>query len=201
MAIPISVQTQHYFLFTNLLLLLITTPTFTFAQQPFRPKALIIPVSKDSSTLQYVIRIYQRTPLLPVSLVLDLGGPFLWVDCQTNYVSSTHRLARCRSSQCSLTGEVCNNDTCAVSPDNTVTGVVAAGKLAEDVLSVQSTDGSNPGRNATVSNFLFACAPSLLLRGLRNGPSGPEPGRSPEPARLGFRAPKEVRHLPDVIVH
>ncbi|PKI31588.1 hypothetical protein CRG98_048021, partial [Punica granatum] len=71
--------------------------------QSFRPKALVVPVSKDASTLQYVTRIGQRTPLVPVSLVVDLGGQFLWVDCEDpGYVSSTYRPARCGSAQCSL---------------------------------------------------------------------------------------------------
>ncbi|KAK9945331.1 hypothetical protein M0R45_010851 [Rubus argutus] len=92
---------QHYFLLSTLLLF-ITSPIS--AQQSFRPKALVVPVAKDASTLQYTTRVAQRTPLVPISLVLDLGGQFLWVDCEKNYVSSTYRPARCRSSQCSLAG-------------------------------------------------------------------------------------------------
>ncbi|KAK9945356.1 hypothetical protein M0R45_010876 [Rubus argutus] len=172
---------QHYFLLSTLLLF-ITSPTS--AQQSFRPKALVVPVAKDASTLQYTTRVAQRTPLVPISLVLDLGGQFLWVDCEKNYVSSTYRPARCRSSQCSLAGASgcgdcfsapkpgCNNNTCGVIPDNTVTHTATGGELAQDVVSVQSTTGSNPSRNVTVSNFLFACAPTSLLRGLAAGVAG-----------------------------
>ncbi|KAK3019839.1 hypothetical protein RJ639_004084 [Escallonia herrerae] len=74
------------------------------AQASFRPKALVLSVTKDSSTLRYLTRINQRTPLVPVSLTLDLGGQFLWVDCEKDYVSSTYRPARCRSAQCNLAG-------------------------------------------------------------------------------------------------
>ncbi|KAJ1405144.1 Xylanase inhibitor, C-terminal [Sesbania bispinosa] len=155
-----------------------------FAQQSFRPKALVVPVTKDAPTLQYITRINQRTPLVPLNLVLDLGGQFLWVDCDNNYTSSTYRPARCRSAQCSLAGADgcgecfsaprpgCNNNTCGVLPDNTVTGTATSGELAEDVVSVQSTNGFNPGRNVTVSRFLFSCAPTFLLQGLANGVSG-----------------------------
>ncbi|MQL41731.1 hypothetical protein EI012_27915, partial [Escherichia coli] len=92
--------------------------------------------------------------------------------------------ARCRSAQCSLArangcGECfsaprpgCNNNTCSVIPDNTVTHTATSGELAEDVVSVQSTNGFNPGRTVNVSRFLFSCAPTLLLKGLANGVSG-----------------------------
>ncbi|KAG2697147.1 hypothetical protein I3843_07G091700 [Carya illinoinensis] len=168
---------------SSLLILFVIVP-ICHAQQSFRPKALVIPVSKDAATLQYVTRINQRTPLVPLSLVLDLGGQFLWVDCEQNYVSSTYRPARCNSAQCSLArasgcGDCfsaprpgCNNNTCGVTPDNTVTRTATSGEVAEDALSVQSTDGSNPGRTVRVSKFLFSCAPTFLLEGLATGVSG-----------------------------
>ncbi|XP_024017396.1 basic 7S globulin-like [Morus notabilis] len=177
-----TISLQNFILSTTFLLLFFTTPSFS--QQSFRPKALVAKVSKDTSTLQYLTYLSQRTPLVPISLVFDVGGQFLWVDCESNYVSSTYRPARCRSAQCSLAkasgcGDCfssprpgCNNNTCGVSPDNTVTHTATGGKLAEDVVSIQSTDGSNPGRNVTVSRFLFSCAPSFLLQGLANGVSG-----------------------------
>ncbi|XP_034691024.1 probable aspartic proteinase GIP2 [Vitis riparia] len=169
-----------YFLFFSSLLFISSSN----AQSSFRPHALVIPVSKDSSTLQYVTSINQRTPLVPLQLVVDLGGQFLWVDCEQNYVSSSYRPARCRSAQCSLArgsgcGNCfsapkpgCNNNTCSVQPDNTVTRTASSDELAEDAVSVQSTDGSNPGRSVSVSKFLFSCAPTSLLEGLASGAKG-----------------------------
>ncbi|KAK7270262.1 hypothetical protein RIF29_23275 [Crotalaria pallida] len=174
-------------LITTLLLLLsflIITPPSLANQQSFRPKALVLQVSKDTSTLQYVTQIRERTPLVPLNFVLDLGGQFQWVDCENNYVSSTYRPARCRSAQCSLAGANgcgdcfsspkpgCNNNTCGLLPDNTVTHTATSGELAQDVVSIQSTNGFNPGRNVTVSNLLFSCAPTSLLQGLAKGTSG-----------------------------
>ncbi|GAV89580.1 hypothetical protein CFOL_v3_32994 [Cephalotus follicularis] len=173
--------TMQYFLFSCLLLFFISP---SLAQQSFRPKALVIPVSKDTNTLQYVTRINQRTPLVPVSLVVDLGGQFLWVDCERNYVSSTYFPARCGSAVCSLArangcGDCfsgpkpgCNNNTCGVSPDNSVTGTATSGEVAQDVVSVQSTDGSNPGQVVTVAKFIFSCGTTSLLEGLANGVMG-----------------------------
>lgn len=168
-------------LFLTSLLLAISV---CFCQSSFRPRALVLPVRKDASTQQYVTVINQRTPQVPVSLVVHLGGQYLWVDCDNNYVSSTYRPARCRSAQCSLAGSTgcgdcfagprpgCNNNTCGVTPDNPFTRTATGGELAEDVVSANSTDGSNPGRVATVPNFLFACAPTFLLQGLASGATG-----------------------------
>ncbi|XVF06140.1 hypothetical protein REPUB_Repub06bG0021800 [Reevesia pubescens] len=44
---------------------------------------------------------------------------------------------------------------------------------AQDVLSIQSTQGSNPGPLVRIPQFLFTCAPSLLLqRGLPGNVQG-----------------------------
>ncbi|KAH7522371.1 hypothetical protein FEM48_Zijuj07G0131300 [Ziziphus jujuba var. spinosa] len=150
----------------------------------FRPKALLLPVIKDSSTTQYLTQINQRTPLVPVKLTLDLGSEFLWVDCEQDYVSSTYKPARCRSAQCNLAnskacGECfsgpkpgCNNNTCSLFPSNTVTHTSTIGELAQDVVAIRSTDGSNPGRVVSVPNFLFTCGSSFLLEGLASGVKG-----------------------------
>ncbi|KAK4748388.1 hypothetical protein SAY87_014974 [Trapa incisa] len=168
------------------LLLLTFSATASLAQQSFRPKALVMAVTKDASTLQYVTRISQRTPLVPLNLVVDLGGQFMWVDCEDRtYVSSTYRSAPCRSAQCSLARASgcgsclesparpgCNNNTCFLLPDNSVTHTATSGELASDVLSLSSTDGSTPGRAATVPSFLFSCAGTFLLDGLTGGAKG-----------------------------
>ncbi|GJZ24465.1 basic 7S globulin-like protein [Tanacetum coccineum] len=168
----------HYIVFLCFLLILSCE-----AQTSFRPKALLLPVTKDSSTLQYVASIHQRTPLVPVSLTLDLGGQFMWVNCYTDYVSSTYRPARCRSAQCSLAKSTscvtecpgtpkpgCNNNTCALMPDNSVTRVATIGDLGSDVVTIQSTDGTNPGRVVSVPQFLYVCASAL--DGLASGVAG-----------------------------
>ncbi|XAR57202.1 Nepenthesin [Bertholletia excelsa] len=171
-----------YFTFILLSALLILSSAA--ARTSFRPKALVLPVSKDSSTLQYVTHINQRTPLIPVSLTLDIGGQFLWVDCDHGYVSSTYRPARCHSAQCSLAAATtcgncfarpkpgCNNNTCSLFPENTVTRTATTGKLASDAVSIQSTDGKNPGEVVSVPRFLFVCGSTVLLDGLAAGVKG-----------------------------
>ncbi|KAL3749188.1 hypothetical protein ACJRO7_010304 [Eucalyptus globulus] len=154
------------------------------SQASFRPKAVVLPVTKDSSTLQYLTTLYQRTPLVPVKLTLDLGGKFLWVDCNRGYSSSSYSPARCRSTQCSLAGSKiciscftgplpgCNNNTCGLSPDNTVTRTSTDGEVARDVVVVRSTDGSIPGPVVSVPKFLFTCGATFLLQGLPSGVQG-----------------------------
>lgn len=169
-------------LFFCSLLLSVFSPSL--ARTSFRPKALVLPVSKDASSLQHTTYIQQRTPLVSVPLTLDLGGQFLWVDCDQGYVSSSYRPVRCGSAKCSLTeskacGECfsgpvkgCNYSTCALSPDNTVTRTATTGEVGEDVVSIQSTDGSNPGRVVSVRRLLFTCGSTFLLEGLAGGVKG-----------------------------
>ncbi|XP_077243435.1 putative aspartic proteinase GIP2 isoform X1 [Tasmannia lanceolata] len=160
----------HVFLFSPLLLLI----CLSHAQTSFRPHALVLPVLKDPSTLQYITTLEQRTPLVPLKLVVDLGGQFLWVDCDEGYVSSSYRPSRCRSAQCSLakSGACTGTNTCGNFPENTITSTSTFGDLGADAIALQSTDGSNPGRVVTVPHFLFNCAPTFLLRGLATGVKG-----------------------------
>ncbi|KAF8394183.1 hypothetical protein HHK36_020390 [Tetracentron sinense] len=164
--------------------LLFTSISLSHAQPSFRPNALVLPVSKDASTLQYLTHFKQRTPLVSVSLVVDLGGQFLWVDCDQGYISSSYTPARCRSKQCSFANSTncgncfstpnpgCNNNTCSLTPDNSVTHTATRGNLIQDVVSLQSTDGKNPGPVGTVPHFLLTCSSTVLLEGLASGVKG-----------------------------
>ncbi|KAK3031175.1 hypothetical protein RJ639_035332 [Escallonia herrerae] len=156
----------------------------SIAKPSFQPRVLVLPVTKDSSSLQYLTVLNRRTPLVPVKLTVDLGGEFLWEDCEQGYLSSSYRPVRCHSAQCSLARSRacgncfagrkpgCNNNTCALHPYNPITHVTnAKGELAQDVVSIQSTDGSKPSRAVSLP-FLFACAPTVLLKGLAGGAKG-----------------------------
>lgn len=153
-------------------------------QIPYLPNSLLLSVTKDTATLQYVTKIYHGNPLVPADLVIDLGGPFLWVDCASRHVhSSRRRIPRC-SIQCSaakahdLGSNGCSSDTwrthnqitCDLSVENTITRSATRGELVEDILTVRS--GSNPDPIATVDDFLFSCAPKFLLNGLASGAQG-----------------------------
>ncbi|KAK1257211.1 hypothetical protein QJS04_geneDACA022589 [Acorus gramineus] len=148
--------------------------------------SLFLPVTKDTTNLQYVSHLSQRTPLVPLKLVLDLGGQYLWVDYDLDYVSSSYKPAHCKSKQCIYAGDTfacstckatpkpgCNNDTCSVNPGNPIGNFGMTGEIAQDVITIQSTyDGSTPGPSLTVTRFLFTCGSTALLSGLFSGAKG-----------------------------
>ncbi|XP_073027827.1 probable aspartic proteinase GIP2 [Primulina eburnea] len=138
-------------------------------------RAILLTVTKDPTTGQYFTAIGQRTPLRLVKLTIDIGGKILWAACdRAEYNSSSYSPARCHSPQCSLSGSRtcdncwdgprpgCNNNTCSNVVYNTVEPSAQVGELATDVIALESTDGSNPGRIIRVPNFLFSCG-SLFL--------------------------------------
>ncbi|XP_042482789.1 probable aspartic proteinase GIP2 [Macadamia integrifolia] len=150
-----------------------------------KPKEMLLAVTKDAKTLQYVTSIKTRTPLVSVDLVVNLGGQYIWADCDSGYVSSTYHPVPCGSNRCKLakggscTGcngprrPGCTNNTCGVVAENypLVDSVLAAG-LGEDVVAVPSTDGSNPGHLAFMRRFPITCGATFLLQGLAKGAKG-----------------------------
>ncbi|KAK8525024.1 hypothetical protein V6N13_016017 [Hibiscus sabdariffa] len=171
---------SNLLLFSASLLFFVVSPI----QASFRPKALVLSVSKDGSTNQYITQIKQRTPLVPVKLTLDLGAESLWVDCDQTYVSSTYKPARCNSGQCNLARSKscgscfdgpkpgCNNNTCSLFPANNFNNAATSGEVAQDVVSVQSTDGKSSGEVVSTPKFLFTCGSAFLLDGLASGVKG-----------------------------
>lgn len=153
--------------------------------KPFQPRALVVPVTKDPSTGQYLTTIFQRTPLKPVKLILDVGGKALSVACdRAEYTSSSYRPALCHSPQCRVAKSKscdncwdgprpgCNNNTCSNIVYNTVDRSAQVGELATDVLVLQSTDGSNPGRVVRVRDMLFSCGSLFLVEEMAKGVRG-----------------------------
>ncbi|KAK9086682.1 hypothetical protein Syun_029076 [Stephania yunnanensis] len=159
------------FIISSLLLIITTTSQ---AQPPStRPKALVLQVTKDPSTLQYTTTLLQRTPLVPVKLTVDLGADFLWVNCEQNYSSSTSRSPRCGSAPCNLArSKACSSTACGLTPNNPFLRLSTIGDVRQDVLSLRSTDGRNPGPYATVPSFIFTCGSNILLPGLARGVTG-----------------------------
>ncbi|TYI84198.1 hypothetical protein E1A91_D05G347600v1, partial [Gossypium mustelinum] len=151
----------------------------TFPVLGFQSNFALFPVAKDAATLQYVARISHGAPLGSTDLVVDLGGSFLWMDCNSGHVSSSYRLISSCSVNCSrakfhdLGSTSCLlNTNCYVSPYNGVTGSTSMGELVEDVIAVDSVDPSDVGQSTTVDHFLFACALTFHLQGLASGAKG-----------------------------
>uniref|UniRef100_A0A0E0L2D0 Peptidase A1 domain-containing protein n=1 Tax=Oryza punctata TaxID=4537 RepID=A0A0E0L2D0_ORYPU len=149
------------------------------------PSSVVLPVSKDDATQQYVTMFRQRTPQVPVKAVLDLAGTMLWVDCDAGYVSSSYAGVPCGAKSCRLLKNAgcaitcidapsagCLNDTCSEFPKNTATSVSTAGNIITDVLSLPTTFRPAPGPLATVPAFLFTCGHTFLTEGLADGATG-----------------------------
>jgi hypothetical protein len=172
MFVPMVPSAKLFILLTSLTLII----TNSKAQPSFRPKALVLPITKDtsSSTTQYITQIKQRTPLVSINLTLDLGGGYFWVNCEKGYVSSTSKPALCASSQCSLfNSHSCSDQNiCGRSPTNTVTGVSTFGDIHSDIVSVQSTNGNYSGRFVSVPNLLFICGSNVVQKGLAKSAKG-----------------------------
>ncbi|WOG83333.1 hypothetical protein DCAR_0102508 [Daucus carota subsp. sativus] len=154
------------FLFAQFLFLIFFTlhKASSISQQPILPNsALIFPVAKDASTLQYTTQIQMGSPGVLNKLVLDLNGPFLWADCSS---SSSHKPIGSGSLKCLLA------NSCNLNPQNTITKTTEPGHLAEQIITVDSINHHNFKTISTVQNLLFSCAPTVLLHGLASGASG-----------------------------
>lgn len=148
--------------------------------------SIFLPVTKDSLTHQYVTKVHHGTRLVPTRLVVDLGGPFLWIDRSSPFISksSSIRLIPSCSTECfkakaassDLRTQSCfsgKDDTpCDLLPRNGVVGAETKGEMVEDVIVFGSSDGSRVGQISTLENFLFSSAPRFLLQGLASGASG-----------------------------
>lgn len=179
-----SSSSSSSFRFHSLLLILYVLITISVAQTSFRPKALVLPLTKHPSTLQYITKLGQRTPLVSLPLVVDIGGQFLWNDCETDFVSSSYNTVQCKTDACSRAGSKecgfcfrpvgpgCGNNSCKVWPYNPVKFFLTNGDLIQDVVVLQSTDGSNPGRFVKVSKFITGCTGTNFLEKLADGVKG-----------------------------
>ncbi|KAJ6823410.1 basic 7S globulin-like [Iris pallida] len=167
----------------NLLLSLFSLLLFSHSLcAALKSATFVLPVKKDGATLQYVTRVQQRTPPTLLNLVVDLGARYLWVDCDKGYVSSTYGSVYCGTAECNLTASQgctdcslprrpgCDKNTCSVGIEGPTVGT--GGVLAQDALSIASTNGTVPGPSATIPKFVFSCAPSFLLKGLARGAKG-----------------------------
>lgn len=157
--------------------ILISYIAISMAQKgPFLPNSVILPITKDIATLQYVTQIYTGDqPLAPTKLVIDIAGSFSWIDSPYISLSSSHHPISCCSLQCSMAkANSCTggNKTCTLQPENPLTRMVTRGELTEDIIAVEVTDGVKTVFLASIPHFLFSSAPELLLKGLGNGVKG-----------------------------
>lgn len=153
--------------------------SFSVSHGPSLPKAIILPINKDPSTFQYVTQVYMgANHLVPIKLVVNLGGSFLWAD---SGLSSSQKLVPCNSLKCSMAKPIgCanfagfdNEKICALKSENPFTKLAATEELAEDLLAVEFIDELKTSSIASIHQFLFSCASTTtLLQGLARGAKG-----------------------------
>ncbi|CAJ2658439.1 unnamed protein product [Trifolium pratense] len=100
----------------------------------------ILPIEKDPLTNLFSTSLGIGTPQHNFNLVIDLGGPILWYDCNKSYNSSTYTPLSCDSN-------LCTNDAGCTSCD----GPLKPGDTGNDVLFISNTK---------VSGFLSGCTDS-----------------------------------------
>ncbi|CAK8531050.1 unnamed protein product [Lathyrus sativus] len=143
------------------------------------PNSILLPITKDSTTQQYLTTISHGTPFVSTNVVVDLSGSVFWLDCSSRKSSSSslrtipHRSLQCLTASSHSQAWPIDQDQdipCEILPKNTITGKVATeGVLVEDVLKLKSTKDSI--FQPTLDLF-FACSSSLLLSGLSDDAKG-----------------------------
>ncbi|XP_061345566.1 probable aspartic proteinase GIP2 [Gastrolobium bilobum] len=180
---------HHFFLLSVLVLSFLSS---SVALKRTKPHAFILPIVKDTSTLQYSTSIDMGTPPVSIDLVIDISERFLWFECGKDYNSSTYKPVHCGTRKCKKakgrdcitctnhplkTG--CTNNTCGLEPFNPFGEFFVSGDMGEDILSsVYSTDGARALSNTFVPHFLSSCVyPDKFgvqgfLQGLAKGNKG-----------------------------
>ncbi|KAJ1405618.1 Xylanase inhibitor, C-terminal [Sesbania bispinosa] len=138
------------------------------------PVSFLLPVTKDNSTLQYLTTLSYGTPFVPTKLVLDLGGPLLWLDCAPRNTPSSSTLTTPHHSiQCltdtphqveatSFLSSATDDQECQILQENSITGTVARGEFVEDLMALHSAQ----------ELVRFICSPPMLLNDLARGSRG-----------------------------
>ena len=117
--------------------------------------SLVLPVTKDYSTFQYLTTLSHGSPLSPTNFVLDLGFSSIWVDCESRrFQSVSGQTISRRSIQCltaksrgiesSVDGKVVDQEqACEIFPENRITGKRAGkGELVESLMVLKSAQDS-----------------------------------------------------------
>ncbi|CAO2196304.1 unnamed protein product [Urochloa humidicola] len=158
------------------LLLLATVSVLALARPASCADPVLFPVSKDAATSLYTIPIRDGA-----NHVIDLAGPLLWSTCAADHLpanftchdtacklATAYRPPRCRDAAHPCKPQ---HRRCTAYPYNPVTSRCAAASLIHTRLVANTTDGSNPVRQASV-RAVAACAPRSLLTRLPRDAAG-----------------------------
>ncbi|XP_027338202.1 basic 7S globulin 2-like [Abrus precatorius] len=166
----------NFFLFT---IALLSIPILSQSKGKTQLRPFILPIEKDPKTNLFYTSVGIGNPRHDMDLVIDLGGPFLWYDCNDRYNSTTYHPIHCASKRCpggsgcsGCNGPFrpgCSNDTCGAFIVNPFANSIFTGDTGEDVLFLSNTK---------VFGLLSGCTGSdgftdeALLRGLPESGKG-----------------------------
>ncbi|KAL2458615.1 Eukaryotic aspartyl protease family protein [Forsythia ovata] len=146
-----------------------------FVSTSYAQNGLILPVRKDTNTLQHYTSIQMGSNRTTVNAVIDLQEQSLWFGCD-NYSSSTYVPIPCNSPKCEIANgnscqgcngplrPGCTNNTCGGSPYSPYQGFALSGGLAEDTLYSKN--------HVEVPQLTFSCVYTYSLVGLASGTTG-----------------------------
>ncbi|CAI9786944.1 unnamed protein product [Fraxinus pennsylvanica] len=137
---------------------------------------LILPIRKDTNTLQHYTSIQMGSNRAMINTVIHLAEQFLWFECD-NYTSSTYAPIPCDTQKCKIAKGSgcqvechgpqrpgCTNNTCGASTFNPFESFIHGGTFGEDTLYSKDHMG--------VPQFSFACTNSDYKKGLASGTTG-----------------------------
>ncbi|KAK4855594.1 hypothetical protein QYF36_008858 [Acer negundo] len=175
-----------YLVFLTIVSVFILVSSNTF--KPPQTCAFIFPIRRDEKTHQFYTELDMGTPTRFIYVVIDLGGQFTWLDCNT-YNSSTYHHVSCWSTKCNATigGDGascmdcrekplrpgCTRNTCATISYNPKTTITTLGGVGEDTMSLSSTDGRLYLLDVDMRRYSFSCG---LLNDLLTGLAKPTKG-------------------------
>lgn len=149
----------YYFLLLSIISSCSSLSSHLPKSQP--PPSFNLPIKKDPLTNLYYASVGIGTPKHNMELVIDLGGPSLWYDCNTHYNSSSYHPLTYESPKCpkesgsgGCSGPFkpgCSNDTCLTYTFNSYAKYIFTGDLSEDILYLPSLK---------LPHFLSACIDS-----------------------------------------
>lgn len=156
-------STTNISLLTISLLFISCFLSHSHAATPPKPRPLILSIGKDPKTNLFYTSLGLGTPRHNMDLTIDLGGPFLWYDCDKTYNSSTYNPIPCQSKKCPGSSSCngcnnfpfkpgCSNNTCGAFIINPFADAIFSGDLGQDLLF--------PSHTSSLSGLIFGCTPA-----------------------------------------
>ncbi|GLT78434.1 hypothetical protein SLA2020_499700 [Shorea laevis] len=140
---------------------------------------VLIPIRKDAAILQYYTTYNLGSPSYKLNAVIDIGGPFLWFNCNDSRIkSSSNHAVACDTNECSDAGGGisclgcndtprlgCANNTWGLFTYNPINDSLASGGLWKDGIAFGT-------KSLKMPHLFFGCGLAGQLNSLATGAQG-----------------------------